>query len=156
MIKKMILCILILVMVSPSAYSLTTSQHISVSLILEKKADTNLEAFIYGFGSHALLDSIRPQHYNFDILNPTIKDIDIVSLESCLSIYQFYNATKKEKFAILGALAPDLIEGMLVLQDKSRYYEGNHLFPWHVATQKDKISKEKTMLLSLTLISIQF
>ena len=152
--KIIILCIVLILFTTP-VYSLTPSQHISIATILANEADTNFEAFVYGFVSHAVTDQISPQHYNFDLFNPSA-NYDIIALEGILSLYQIYKADEKERYAIAGALAPDIIDGSLVLIDRSRYYEGNHLFPFHEADISRTLSKKSTIILSVSLVAIQF
>ena len=145
-----------MIILSINVYSFTPSQHISLSLILEKKSSNNFEAFTVGFISHAIADSLTPQHYTFDIFNPPSKEIDFISLEGFLSIYQIlkYRDDVKKMYAVAGSLAPDIIEAIFVLLDKQRWYNGNHFFPWHDKGKRRQMSKEKTMLFTLWLFRV--
>jgi hypothetical protein len=145
-------------LVSVSAQALTPSQHISVGLLLADETNSNLEAFAVGFASHALTDCIRPKQYNFDIFNPSQGDYDIILLEgffSALQIYRNRNDTKR-LYAIAGAMAPDIIEAIIVLSNKDRWYKGDHVFPWHKGSNPERMGKGKTIFLSATLLTVSF
>ena len=151
----MIIVLILLFTVPARAY--TTSQHISVAVLLADYTETNTQAFVAGFISHALLDSVRPQMYRFDLFKPR-GNYDIVALETGLSLYQIWKHRENEKimYAIAGSLAPDLIEGVFVIADKSRWYKGNHIFLWHSNNTDNRMNKEYTMIFSLTLFSFSF
>ena len=148
---------MLILLFSGSCNAYTTSQHISVAVFLSDYTQTNTEAFIVGFLSHAVLDSVRPQMYRFDLFRP-VNNGDIIVLETGLSLYQIWKYRHHEKilYAIAGSLTPDFIEGVFVLNNRKRWYEGNHIFPWHSNSTDNRYSKEETIIFSLVLFSFSF
>ena len=158
-VKVLILAVLLVLILTFSAAASTPTQHIAISLSLEEYTDTPFEAFTVGFVSHAILDAIPPHQYTFDIFNPTHKDSDIIVVEglaSSLLLIKYWNDENK-RYAMLGALTPDIIDGILCLADNERWYRGDHLFPWHERERNsEKLSKGTTIVLTLFAISLHF
>ena len=151
-----LLVILILVIFTNTVFALPTSQHISVAIFLSKYADTQQEALIYGFLSHAITDYIG-QEYVFDIFAMN-KNYDYIMIEGLLSVFllkKHWN-NKTTRMAMIGALAPDVIDGILISTDLNRYSDGNNIFPFHRPNNRKPISKSLTTTISILLFSITY
>lgn len=155
--NKIILIFMIILLFTLPTSAYTTSQHISVAVILSDYTQTNTQAFLVGFTSHAALDSVRPQMYRYDLFRPQ-GNYDLMVLETSISLWQIwkYRHNKKVLYSIAGSLAPDVIETIFVLRDRQRWYEGNHVFPWHSNITNDRMTKQQTVAVSLVLFSFEF
>lgn len=143
---------------SATSSAFTVSQHIITGRAMGRAADSPEEAFVLGFLSHALFDYTKPQHYILDFWNPEKKDMDLILLEALISLYVLNQCrnNKLELYAVAGALLPDIIDGALSIANQERWYEGDHLFPWHDRRNVENMTKEETMGLSLTLFAANF
>ena len=132
----------------------TPSQHISLGLLLTEDIDDNFTAFSIGFASHIIADYFPLQQYRFDIFNPS-GNWDIVLLEGFLSAYLLYDNWDNEpaRWAIIGSLAPDIIDGIMSMLDRKRWYSGEHFFSFHQSSNQKRKSKEATMLFSIVMVS---
>ena len=136
----------------------TPSQHISVGLLLTEDIDDDITAFTVGIAFHVIADYFPIQQYRFDVFNPS-GNWDIVLLEIFLSTYLLYKNwhDRTSRWAIFGSLLPDIIDGILSIIDRQRWYDGRHTMPFHRANEyATRKSKPETMIFSLTLASIHF
>ena len=136
----------------------TPSQHISVGLMVTENIECNITAFTLGFASHIIADLFPLQQYRFDIFNPS-GNWDIVLLEGFLSAYLLYDKWENEtdRWAIIGSLAPDIIDGILSLIDRQRWYDGQHIMPFHRANDySQRKNKVETMLFSIVVFTLNF
>ena len=150
---------LIISIFSNTSYAWTPSQHISLGLLLTEDIDNNITAFTVGFVSHIIADYFPLQQYRFDIFNPSTEDADIILLEGFLSGYLIWDNWQDEtaKWAIIGSLAPDIIDGILSLIDRQRWYDGRHTMPFHsVNDYSRRKNKVETMLFSIIMFTLNF
>ena len=70
--RVFILTFILILLLTMSVSAYTPSAHLAIADLLSNYCNSNLSAFATGFISHAVLDSIRPQHYTFDIFNPDV------------------------------------------------------------------------------------
>ena len=152
-----LIALLTIFMISQAVNAWTPSQHISLGLLITENIECNITAFALGFVSHAATDSLPIQQYRFDLFNPS-GNWDIVLLEGFLSAYLLYDNWHDEaaRWAIIGSLAPDIIDGILSIIDRQRWQSGNHLLPFHESRNNRNKSKEYTMLFSIVMFSLQF
>ncbi|MFW5962684.1 MAG: hypothetical protein ACOCQR_03615 [bacterium] len=139
-----------------ACYSATTAQHIMTSKALSNTVDSNFEAFLLGFGSHAVLDSLNYHQYVFNVFEPDDYSWELVGLETFVSLYEIYQSrnNSKELWGIVGALTPDIIDGVLTLTDSERWFEGDLLLPFHRSSNNQKLlNKEETMAITVVLFS---
>ncbi|MFW6035445.1 MAG: hypothetical protein ACOCRZ_04250 [Halothermotrichaceae bacterium] len=120
-------------------------------------------AFSLGVVSHAVMDMVEPD-YTINWFNKTEISRDIPYLLFQLSgISLFALITRKEKkrnssyvyllriAAIIGAIIPDIIDGIYSIINPSAWYTGQLIFPWHRARTNqahELMSMWSTMLLT--------
>ena len=151
-----LIALLTIFALSQAVNAWTPSQHISVGLMITEDVECNITAFSVGFVSHAATDLFPIQQYRFDLFNPS-GNWDIVLLEGFLSAYLLYDNWHDEtaRWAIIGSLAPDIIDGVLSILDRQRWYDGRHTMPFHrVNDYSQRKNKIETMLFSV--IMFQF
>ncbi len=154
--KIIIVIIFFLIIFSYEISALPTSQHLSIAILLSDFVKTEKEALFYGFISHAVTDSIA-QEYVFDIFAFN-KNTDYIAIEGLLSILLLKRhwGDNIKRMAMIGALAPDIIDGILIACDIDRYGNGDHIFPFHRPNNRKPISKNLTSISSIILFSISY
>lgn len=128
---------------------MTTSQHIATARILSKLTAIPILSIIIGFISHIILDSIEPQEYKINVFKP---DKDILVIEVFVSLILLISA--RNYYIIIGALLPDITDGILTLINRDRYYSGEHLFWFHKSNNQKTMSKKMTIMLSILLLIV--
>jgi len=153
-VTKLIITTLIILTLSLPAISATPAQHLIVVDYIGECAESPQQAFLVGLGSHVILDYIRP--YKFDIFALDGSEQDIITLEGLVSSYlvisNWNNVNKR--WAYIGAMAPDIIEGILVLNDPQRWQRGENFFPWHQYNGRESMTKTQTMGMTVTLFAL--
>lgn len=155
--KKIIFVLLFLCLFSFIVFSGTVSQHVIVGEKLGEISDSKAEAFLLGFTSHIIMDSLNYRQYVFDIFDSKDYPVDLVVFESVITISKIYQAKddKNKLWGIIGALSPDIIEGCMLIEDNSSWYKGENFFPWHKKRARQKyLSKNETMGVTLFLLSL--
>ena len=131
---------------------MTTTTHIATAKLLSVLTLNPFVAFVIGFGSHAVLDVIEPQEYSVNLFSWG-KDRGFIILEIILTLtliaLSFFN--RIYLFAMLGAILPDLIDGIACIINPERYEKGEHIFPFHRPKQVKELTKLQTILLSTVL-----
>lgn len=102
-----------------------------------------ITAFSLGIASHAVMDMLEPDYTaNWFNKSELIHDIPYI-LFQISGISWFAHGIYKEKhngnkhifllriIAIIGAIIPDIIDGIYSIINPSAWYAGQLLFPWH-------------------------
>jgi len=154
--RKILIILFLLFIITIPVNALTPSQHMAVANIITQEDNSPLTAFTKGFISHAITDMLEPRQYHFDIFNPEKKDYKIILAEGLLMGFQLYyfRDSSAHKYAMIGALAPDIIDGLLSLIDRDRYLKGNHLFFWHRPYNFEIMTKKETIETSVVLTGL--
>ncbi len=132
---------------------MTISKHITIATILASFVNIPIIGFVIGFISHAVLDSLPQQQYQFNLFKP---DKFIVAIESLIIVIMIY-VIKGNTVLIMsftGAVIPDIIDGLLSIINKNRYKTGNHLFFFHKLKGQTSRSRKQTIILSLVFFLI--
>ena len=144
----MSLMMILIFLSSVPVVAFTTSQHISTAILLDRYAENDLQSFMIGFGSHAVIDWYV-EDYKIDY-----NDKGYIAFDGILSAILLKQHWQKHKWAIVGSIAPDIIDAILVLQDEQRWNEGKHLFPFHRPhKQPIRLNRNETVGLSVLLFS---
>ncbi|MFO7815929.1 MAG: hypothetical protein R6V14_09445 [Halanaerobiales bacterium] len=128
-------------------------------------------AFSLGFASHALLDNLENDFvvnwFNISRLRYAFPFLMFQIIAAIILIWIFIYNNKKysSKYTILricavvGAIIPDIIDGVYSIVNPAAWYEGKLLFPWHSidAGAQDKImSMHMTMIITVVFIIMRF
>ncbi|MFW6006562.1 MAG: hypothetical protein ACOC4G_01395 [Bacillota bacterium] len=132
------------------------------------RINSEITGFVIGVGSHILLDIIDNEFViNWFYFEDLIYAFPFIIFELIFAIFIIRsvidNSIKESSFNlvrinfILGALIPDIIDGIYALIKPGSWYSGSLLFPWHISTQPgEPMSMYKTIIYSLGLIIIRY
>lgn len=128
-------------------------------------------AFSLGFASHALLDNIENDFvvnwFNFSELRYALPFVMFQIMAAIILVWIFiYNNRKYSSTyttmrisAVVGAIIPDIIDGVYSILNPAAWYEGQLLFPWHsidVGAQDKIMSMHITMIITVAFIIMRF
>ena len=102
--------------------------------------------FSTGLSSHIIMDLIDKEYvvnwFNYSELKPAVF---YIFFQSFLSIYILYQVIKERKkkpdcfkikmFSILGAVIPDIIDGLYSILNPEVWYNGSLIFFWHRSSE---------------------
>lgn len=154
--------ILVLSVISSNAYAGSFATHVVLGDVIGKNVDTNTQAFLLGILSHAVLDSIDPHNYapNWTNNKSIQADIDFILLEFFIAgkrlIEVWGSGDTKRMWGVIGAIAPDIIDGIYSLKCPRCWQKGELLLPWHKAEYgpSRRMSKNATMILSIAINAV--
>ncbi len=160
--KNLLVLILTVLLVCMPASAGTLSMHIAVGDYLGEQSQTKVEAFLLGVASHAVLDSLPRHQYvvNWQNAQSLRKDMDVLLLDGVLSLTRTLEAVRSgdetRLWGVIGAVMPDIVDGLYALHCRECWMRGELLLPWHQSEKmKPRLTKGETML-SILAVQIAF
>ena len=149
---KLIILILVLVVSAP-VQAVSLAQHVIVGDWLAQQVDTPWQAFAVGFISHAVLDYLPVQQAVVDPFKP--HEYGLFWGEIIIAIWVLSDAVecRKRTWGIIGALTPDIIDGVMTVIAPDRWQRGEHLFPWHRSRRAIRLGEYQSLGVSITLFT---
>ncbi|HEX6971197.1 MAG TPA: hypothetical protein VF234_03175 [Limnochordia bacterium] len=135
------------------------SLHVGVGKLIGRYSRTPAEAFVLGFLSHAVLDTVvHDPVVDWQTPGALARQAGYIGSEAGLSLFLIQGMTAREWWGVLGSVAPDLIDGLYSLAHPEAWWRGELLLPWHrasgvpVRTMSDVESLRLSVLVALTTV----
>lgn len=136
-----------------------------------KIINNSITAFSLGFISHIFLDNLENDFvvnwFNFSKLKYALPFVLFQIIAAVILVWVFIYNNKKysSKYttlrisAVIGAIIPDIIDGVYSIINPTAWYEGQLLFPWHsidVGLESKVMSMHLTMIITIIFIIFRY
>ncbi len=125
---------------------MTLIGHIAAGVICSKASPA--VAFISGVGSHAAMDYLLPEYRGW----PPSRNKLWWAWQATGSALFLYYTMPWALWGIIGAVLPDIIDGVYALINPQAWQKGTLLCPWHRARTQRDMTWAMTLALELLLI----
>ncbi|MGE5623678.1 MAG: hypothetical protein ACM3UP_01480 [Methanocella sp.] len=132
---RLIRTILLTLALATPARAAPPSVHVLAAEMIADDSMTPARAFFVGVASHALLDAtVEERVWDWTSRDAWRRNAGAVFSEAALLTLAYSRPmTRAQKWAVVGALLPDVIDGLYSLRNPSAWEAGLLIVPWHIS-----------------------